>query len=360
MKKEGSLAINFIHQGDCIALLKQIPDNSVDLIFADPPYNLQLKSDLLRSDNSKVETVNDAWDKFENMNSYDDFTETWLSECKRVLKDTGCIWVIGTYHNIFRVGTKLQDLGFWILNDVVWIKTNPMPNFKGTRFNNAHETMIWATKSEKSKFTFHYQSMKVMNEDLQMRSDWFIPICKGDERIKINGQKAHSTQKPEELLYRVILSTSNVGDIVLDPFSGSGTTAAVAKRLGRNFIAFEREQFYVDVANERLDNVIPLDLNLLEYKVEVKKPRIPFVNLIDKSFIQVGEYIYSKNEKHKAKINADTTIECDGIIGSIHIVSAKLTHKDSCNGWKFWYVKRNGELIVLDELREKFFNQYLK
>ena len=356
----GSLAINSIHQGDCVALLKQIPDNSVDLIFADPPYNLQLNGELIRPNQTKVDAVNDEWDKFENLSVYDTFTENWLRECKRVLKKTGSIWVIGTYHNIFRVGAKLQDLGFWMLNDVVWIKSNPMPNFKGTRFNNAHETMLWATKSEKSKFTFHYHSMKTMNEDLQMRSDWLIPICQGDERIKVNGQKAHSTQKPEELLYRVILSTSNVGDVVLDPFSGSGTTAAVAKKLGRNFIAFEREQFYIDVANERLQNIKPIDLNLLEYKVEVKKPRIPFINLIDKGFLKVGELLFSKDEKLTAKIQADSSIESNEIVGSIHKVSAKLSNKESSNGWTFWYVKRKGKLILIDDLREEFAKQYLK
>ncbi|TDP57443.1 site-specific DNA-methyltransferase [Flavobacterium dankookense] len=360
MSKLGSLAINTIHQGDCIALLKKIPDNSVDLIFADPPYNLQLNGELTRPNQTKVDAVNDAWDKFESMAIYDQFTNDWLKECKRILKTTGSIWVIGTYHNIFRVGAKLQDLGFWMLNDVVWIKSNPMPNFKGTRFNNAHETMLWATKSEKSKYTFHYHSMKTMNEDLQMRSDWLIPICQGDERIKVNGQKAHSTQKPEELLYRVILSTSNVGDIVLDPFSGSGTTAAVAKKLGRNFIAFEREQFYIDVANNRLKEIVPIKDDLLEYKVEVKKPKVPFVNLIDKGFINVGDFVFSKDKKYKAQIQADSSLESNGFVGSIHKVSAQLLGKESNNGWTYWYVKQKGKLILIDDLREDFAKQYLK
>jgi site-specific DNA-methyltransferase (adenine-specific)/modification methylase len=277
-----------------------------------------------------------------------------------VLKSTGSIWVIGTYHNIFRVGASLQDLGFWMLNDVVWIKTNPMPNFKGTRFNNAHETMLWATKSEKSKYTFHYHSMKTMNDDLQMRSDWFIPICQGEERLKVNGQKAHSTQKPEELLYRVILSTSNVGDVVLDPFSGSGTTAAVAKKLGRNFIAFEREPFYIYVANNRLKEIVPLKDNLLEYKVEIKKPKVPFINLIDKGFIKVGDFLFSKDEKHKAQIQADSSIESNDFVGSIHKVSAQLLGKESNNGWTFWYVKHNSKLVSIDDFREEFAKQYLK
>jgi DNA modification methylase len=360
MSTLGSLAINTIHQGDCVALLKQIPDNSVDLIFADPPYNLQLNGELTRPNQTKVDAVNDEWDKFASMEIYDTFTNDWLRECRRVLKSTGSIWVIGTYHNIFRVGASLQDLGFWMLNDVVWIKTNPMPNFKGTRFNNAHETMLWATKSEKSKYTFHYHSMKTMNDDLQMRSDWFIPICQGEERLKVNGQKAHSTQKPEELLYRVILSTSNVGDVVLDPFSGSGTTAAVAKKLGRNFIAFEREPFYIDVANNRLKEIIPLKDNLLEYKVEVKKPKVPFINLIDKGFIKVGDFLFSKDEKYKAIIQADSSIESNDFVGSIHKVSAQLLGKESNNGWTFWYVKHNSKLVSIDDFREEFAKQYLK
>jgi site-specific DNA-methyltransferase (adenine-specific)/modification methylase len=360
MSTLGSLAINTIHQGDCVALLKQIPDNSVDLIFADPPYNLQLNGELTRPNQTKVDAVNDEWDKFASMEIYDTFTNDWLRECRRVLKSTGSIWVIGTYHNIFRVGASLQDLGFWMLNDVVWIKTNPMPNFKGTRFNNAHETMLWATKSEKSKYTFHYHSMKTMNDDLQMRSDWFIPICQGEERLKVNGQKAHSTQKPEELLYRVILSTSNVGDVVLDPFSGSGTTAAVAKKLGRNFIAFERESFYIDVANNRLKEIVPLKDNLLEYKVEVKKPKVPFINLIDKGFIKVGDFLFSKDEKYKAIIQADSSIEINGFVGSIHKVSAQLLGKESNNGWTFWYVKHNSKLVSIDDFREEFAKQYLK
>jgi site-specific DNA-methyltransferase (adenine-specific)/modification methylase len=360
MSTFGSLLLNTIHQGDCIALLKKIPDNSVDLIFADPPYNLQLNGQLTRPNQSKVDAVNDEWDKFESLAVYDDFTKNWLKECHRVLKKTGSIWVIGTYHNIFRVGATLQDLGFWMLNDIVWIKTNPMPNFKGTRFNNAHETLLWATKSEKSKYTFHYHSMKTMNEDLQMRSDWFIPICQGEERIKVNGQKAHSTQKPEELLYRVILSSSNFGDVVLDPFSGSGTTAAVAKKLGRNFIAFEREQFYIDVANKRLKEIVPIKENLLEYKVEVKKPKVPFVNLIDKNIVKVGDFLFSKDEKFKAQIQADSSLENNGFAGSIHKVSAQLLGKESNNGWTFWYVKQKGKLISIDDLREQFAKKYMK
>jgi DNA modification methylase len=245
MNKEKNLKINTIIKGDCTKVLKQIPDNSVDLIFADPPYNLQLQGELWRPNQTKVDAVNDKWDKFESFEEYDNFCEEWLTECRRVLKENGTIWVIGSYHNIFRIGKIMQDLGFWILNDILWIKTNPMPNFRGTRFNNAHETLIWASKSKHSKYTFNYKTMKAFNDDLQLRSDWYIPLCNGSERIKVNGEKAHSTQKPEALLYRIIISTSKPGDIVLDPFIGTGTTAAVAKKLGRKYIGIEKEDFYI-------------------------------------------------------------------------------------------------------------------
>jgi len=357
--KLGEFELNKIYQGDCIELLKKLPDESIDLIFADPPYNLQLNGELYRPDQSKVDPVDDEWDKFETFEEYDNFTRQWLIECKRVLKSTGSIWVIGTYHNIFRVGTIMQNLDYWILNDIIWIKNNPMPNFKGTRFNNAHETLIWATKSKESKYTFHYHSMKVMNDDLQMRSDWYIPICQGNERIKINGQKAHSTQKPEELLYRIILSTSNPDDIVLDPFSGSGTTAAVAKRLGRKFIAFEKEDFYIKVANERLEKVKSIDKKFLEYRVERKKPKVPFGSLIEKNLVEVGEFLFSKDEKHKAQVMADASLIYENEIGSIHKISAKILGRERNNGWTFWYVKRNDKLISIDELREEYARKYL-
>ncbi len=354
----GNFELNNIYQGDCVELLKQVPSNSVDLIFADPPYNLQLNGELYRPNQTKVDAVTDDWDKFDSKEEYDRFTEKWLSECHRVLKPTGSIWVIGTYHNIFRVGAILQNLGFWMLNDIIWVKNNPMPNFKGTRFNNAHETLIWSTKSKNSNYTFHYHSLKVMNDDLQMRSDWLIPICSGDERIKVNGQKAHSTQKPAELLYRVILSTSNPGDIVLDPFSGSGTTAAVAKRLRRNFIAFEKEQFYIDVANDRLSKVIPLQKDLLEYKVEKKAPKVPFSNLIGKGYIKIGEFLFSKDKKYQAVVMADSSIVCGESVGSIHKVSALIQNKQSSNGWGFWYVERDNKMICIDEFRYEYERQY--
>ncbi len=358
--KIGELEVNKIYHGDCIELMGKLTDDSIDLIFADPPYNLQLNGELYRPNQTKVDAVDDDWDKFESMEEYDKFTYQWLKECYRVLKKDGSIWVIGTYHNIFRVGAILQNIGFWILNDIIWIKTNPMPNFKGTRFNNAHETLIWATKSKTSKYTFHYHSMKAMNDDLQMRSDWLIPICQGNERIRINGQKVHSTQKPAELLYRIILATSNPGDIVLDPFSGSGTTAAVAKRLGRNFIAFDKEEFYVKIGTERVEKVIPLAKPYLEYKVEKRKPKVSFGNLIEKGYIKIGEYLYSKDGKYKACVLADASITYNDTAGSIHKISAKILGRDSNNGWTFWYVKRNDKLISIDLLRYEYEKKYLK
>ena len=352
--------INKIIKGDCIKELHKLPEKSVDLIFADPPYNLQLKGDLIRPNQTKVNAVNDEWDKFSSFDEYDKFTYNWLKECKRVLKKNGAIWVIGSYHNIFRVGKIMQDLGLWILNDVIWIKTNPMPNFRGTRFNNAQETLIWASKNQKSKFTFHYKTMKAFNDDKQMRSDWYIPICNGGERIKINGEKAHSTQKPEALLFRIILSTSNAGDIILDPFMGSGTTGAVAKKLGRNYIGIEREDFYIKVANNRIKKVKSVNKALLANPMEVKKPKVPFGNLIESGLIKIGSYLFSKDKKNKAKILADSTLTINDKVGSIHKVSAEILGKISNNGWTYWYTKdKKGNLILIDELRDNYIKKYL-
>jgi DNA modification methylase len=356
----GHLALNTLHEGDCIELLKKLPDNSVDLIFADPPYNLQLNGELYRPNQTKVDGVTDAWDKFESQEIYDKFLAQWIAACHRVLKPNGSFWVIGTYHNIFRVGTAVQNAGFWILNDIVWIKTNPMPNFKGTRFNNAHETLIWATKSKDANYTFHYQAMKAMNDDLQMRSDWLIPICQGTERIKVNGQKAHSTQKPAELLQRIILATSNPNDIVLDPFSGSGTTAAVAKKLGRQYIGFEKEAFYIQVAEERLAKVVPLALDLLDYKIEQRKPKVPFGCLVEQGYITIGENIYSKHGQHQAQVQADSSLKFFEEVGSIHKISAKILKKENNNGWTFWYVKRNNEWVSIDSMRYEYEKKFLK
>lgn len=352
--------LNKIIKGDCIKTLKEMPNDSVDLIFADPPYNLQLKSDLYRHNQTKVNGVNDEWDKFSSFEEYDKFTYDWLKECRRILKKDGAIWVIGSYHNIFRVGKIIQDLNFWILNDIQWIKTNPMPNFKGTRFNNAQETLIWASKNQKSKFTFHYKSMKAFNNDKQMRSDWYIPICNGGERIKVNGEKAHSTQKPEALLYRIILSTSNVGDIILDPFMGSGTTGAIAKKLKRNFIGIEKDSFYIKIANRRIRKVEPIDEKLLAYTIEEKKPKVPFGSLIETKLVKIGDFLYSKDEKHKAKILANATLSLNNQVGSIHKISAELLDKISNNGWTFWYAKnKKNNLILIDEIRNKYITKYL-
>jgi len=345
--------INKIILGDCIEVMKQIPDESIDLIFADPPYNLQLTNDLWRPNETKVNGVNEEWDKFKSFEDYDDFTFKWLNECHRILKRDGTIWTIGTYHNIFRIGKIMQDLGYWILNDIIWIKINPMPNFKGTRFNNAHETLIWASKNKDSKYTFNYKTMKTYNDDLQMRSDWYIPICQGDERVKINNKKAHPTQKPEALLYRIINATSKPGDIILDPFAGTGTTLAVAKKLNRKFIGIEKEDLYVKVCKERLDKVEPYQPKLLEYPLEIKQKRIPFGSLIENNYITAGEYLYSQDEKYKALVLANGTLMYNGEAGSIHKISAKILGKPAFNGWDFWYVKRGNKLVSINVLRKK-------
>ncbi len=346
--------LNTIINMDTVLGLKKIPDESTDLIFADPPYNLQLKEELWRPNQTRVNAVTDHWDKFSNFQEYDEFSLKWLSECRRVMKKDGVIWVIGTYHNIFRIGKIMQDLGFWIINDVVWIKTNPMPNFRGTRFTNAHETLIMAVKDQNSKYTFHYKSMKIFNDDLQMRSDWNIPICSGPERIKIDGKKAHSTQKPEELLKRIIISTSNPGDLVLDPFMGSGTTGSVSKLLGRNFIGIEADKDYVSLAEKRIAQVKPVETNLLGYPAEEKSPKVPFGELVSSGYLMVGETIYSENRKLKATVLPNATLVSDGIIGSIHSVSASLMGKPSFNGWHFWFAERDGEMVCINEFRKKY------
>ncbi len=347
--------INNIILGDCIQELKELPDNSIDMVFADPPYNLQLNNPLVRPDNTSVDGVNDYWDKFESMSEYDDFTFKWLKEAKRVMKDNATIWIIGSYHNIFRVGTILQNLGFWILNDVIWVKNNPMPNFKGTRFTNAHETLIWASKSSKSKYLFNYEAMKALNDDLQMRSDWNLPICTGNERIKDNkGEKLHSTQKPEALLHRVILSSTNKNDIILDPFFGSGTTGAVAKKLGRKFIGIEKDKKYAKAAAERINNISENDN--IETTQKKKNIRIPFGNLIEYGILKPGDTLTDANHKYKAKILADGSIKSNNIHGSIHQVAAKLQNFPSCNGWKFWFTNKKNSQII-DEIRQDFIKQ---
>ena len=346
---------NNLINGDSLKELKKIPNETFDLIFADPPYNLQLKSELTRPDRSKVLGVNEKWDQFENFKKYDDFTYSWLSECRRVLKKNGAIWVIGSYHNIFRVGTTIQNLGFWILNDVIWNKKNPMPNFRGTRFTNAHETLIWASKTEKSKYTFNYQSLKCLNDDLQMRSNWELPICNGSERLKKNGKKIHSTQKPEALLHRILLATSNKNDLILDPFLGSGTTAAVAKKLGRNYYGIEKETKYFKAAKIRLDKIEPIEDDYLDtLRNNRSKQRIPFGSLVELGIIKPGTTIFDNKRKISAKIMADGSIKHAHTEGSIHKVAATILGAESCNGWTFWHYKLGSSFVPIDNLRQKF------
>ena len=349
---------NKIINGDSLEELKKIPRETFDLIFADPPYNLQLKSELTRPDRSKVSAVNDKWDQFENFKKYDDFTYEWLSECKRILKKDGAIWVIGSYHNIFRVGTAIQNLGFWILNDVIWNKNNPMPNFRGTRFTNAHETLIWASKSEKSKYTFNYQSLKCLNDDLQMRSNWDLPICNGSERLKKDGKKIHSTQKPEALLHRILLATSNKNDLILDPFLGSGTTATVAKKLGRNYFGIEKEKNYFKAAYQRIKATKPIEDDLLDtLKNNRSKPRIPFGSLVELGIIKPGTNIFDNKKKITARIMADGSIKHNQAEGSIHKVAATILGAESCNGWTFWHCDINGRTYPIDYLRQRLISK---
>ena len=349
---------NKIINGDSLEELKKIPRETFDLIFADPPYNLQLKSELTRPDRSKVNAVNDKWDQFENFKKYDDFTYEWLSECKRILKKDGAIWVIGSYHNIFRVGTAIQNLGFWILNDVIWNKNNPMPNFRGTRFTNAHETLIWASKSEKSKYTFNYQSLKCLNDDLQMRSNWDLPICNGSERLKKDGKKIHSTQKPEALLHRILLATSNKNDLILDPFLGSGTTATVAKKLGRNYFGIEKEKNYFKAAEQRIKTTKPIEDDLLDtLKNNRSKPRIPFGSLVELGIIKPGTNIFDNKKKITARIMADGSIKHSQAEGSIHKVAATILGAESCNGWTFWHCDINGRTYPIDYLRQRLISK---
>ena len=346
--------IDTILKGDCVAALEKLPEHSIDTIFADPPYNLQLNGDLHRPDQSKVDAVDDHWDRFDDFAAYDAFTRAWLLACRRVLKPEGTIWVIGSYHNIFRVGAAMQDLGFWILNDVVWRKTNPMPNFRGRRFQNAHETMIWASRDANAKgYTFNYEALKAANDDVQMRSDWLFPICTGGERLKDgNGDKVHPTQKPEALLARVMMSSTRPGDVVLDPFFGSGTTGAVARRLGRHFVGCEREQTYIDAAQARIAAVEPLgEAELRAIPGKRAEPRVAFVSLLESGLIRSGTTLYDARRRWAAEIRADGTLFFDGQAGSIHRIGARVQGLDACNGWTFWHFEDDGKLISIDELR---------
>ncbi|MBN9444993.1 MAG: site-specific DNA-methyltransferase [Bosea sp.] len=347
------LPLDQIIVGDCIAAMNALPPASVDLIFADPPYNLQLGGDLRRPDDSLVDAVDDDWDKFASFAEYDAFTRAWLAAARRVLKPDGALWVIGSYHNIFRVGAILQDLGFWMLNDIVWRKANPMPNFRGRRFTNAHETLIWAARGESSKYTFHYEALKGGNDDLQMRSDWYLPLCTGDERLKdAAGAKVHPTQKPEALLARVLLSASNPGDVILDPFFGTGTTGAVAKALGRRFIGLEREEVYAKAARERIAAVQPLAPEAFAAAPSKRsEPRIPFLSIVEAGLVKAGETVIDEKRRHKAVVRADGTLMLGPAIGSIHKVGALAQGLPACNGWTFWHVERADKLVSIDVFR---------
>lgn len=346
---------NSILAGDCIEHMRQLPKASVDMVFADPPYNLQLNGDLHRPNNSLVDAVDNDWDQFESLQAYDRFTRDWLSAARDALKDDGTLWVIGSYHNIFRVGAILQDLGFWILNDVVWRKANPMPNFRGRRFTNAHETLIWASKSPQSKYRFNYDNMKALNEDLQMRSDWFIPLCTGAERLKdADGHKAHPTQKPEALLYRVIMSSTLPGDVVLDPFFGTGTTGAVAKKLGRDFIGIERDPSYIDVATRRIDNIACLgEGEILHATAKREETRIPFGWLIEHGLLKPGATLTDSKGRIAAQVGADGNLMAEGMRGSIHKVGATVQNAPSCNGWTYWHVRKGAKTVPIDALRQE-------
>ncbi|SEL01789.1 modification methylase [Bosea lupini] len=347
------LPLDQVIVGDCVAAIEALPPGSVDLVFADPPYNLQLGGDLRRPDDSLVDAVDDDWDKFASFADYDAFTRAWLTACRRALKPDGALWVIGSYHNIFRVGSILQDLGFWMLNDIVWRKANPMPNFRGRRFTNAHETLIWAARGEASKYTFHYEALKGGNDDLQMRSDWYLPLCTGDERLKDEkGAKVHPTQKPESLLARVLLSASNPGDVVLDPFFGTGTTGAVAKALGRHFIGVEREEVYAKAARERIAAVQPLPPEAFATAPSKRsEPRVPFLSLVEAGLVKAGETVFDEKRRHSATIRADGTLVLGPAVGSIHKVGALAQGLPACNGWTFWHVEREGKAMLLDVLR---------
>lgn len=350
-----NLPKNKILKGNCIEIMNTLPKESVNMIFADPPYNLQLGGDLHRPDNTKVSAVDDEWDKFKSFEHYDKFTSDWLRAARRILKPNGVLWVIGSYHNIFRVGSSLQDQGYWILNDIVWRKSNPMPNFRGKRFTNAHETLIWAAKSDTSKYTFNYEALKELNEGLQMRSDWLFPICSGGERLKkSDGTKAHPTQKPESLLHRILVTSTKPGDVVLDPFFGSGTTGAVAKKLGRTYIGIEQDLTYIKAAKARLDATDSFDdESIIVTQCKRAEPRVPFGVLIERGLLKPGEKLYSLNGRHVAKVRADGTLIAHDARGSIHQVGSILEGAPSCNGWTYWSFKRDGRQLPIDVLRQK-------
>lgn len=354
--RDNNLPINQIVTGDCIDVMQSFPAESIDMIFADPPYNLQLSGALYRPDNSRVDGVDAAWDRFDDFDAYDRFTRNWLKQARRVLKPNGTIWIIGSYHNIFRVGREVQNMGFWMLNDIIWVKSNPMPNFRGTRFTNAHETLVWCAKHRHSRYNFNYDAMKALNEDVQMRSDWTLPLCTGAERLKgPDGKKAHPTQKPESLLHRVILAASNPGDCVLDPFCGVGTTPAVAKRLGRRWIGVEQDSGYVRLARRRVRDVPPPDDAEAIGHTEARRklPRVPFGSLVERGYLAPGTLLQSPCRRHTAKIRADGSIISADHRGSIHQVAAAVQGAPSCNGWTYWMVRADAKPVMLDMYRRK-------
>ena len=353
--RTAALPLDSIIRDDCMAAMARLPAASIDMIFADPPYNLQLGGDLFRPEGGRVDAVDNDWDKFSSNAAYDRFTHAWLAEARRILKPNGSLWVIGSYHNIFRVGAAVQDRGFWILNDIVWRKANPMPNFKGTRFTNAHETLIWASMGEDARYTFNYRAMKTLNDELQMRSDWVLPICGGPERLKRGGTKAHPTQKPEALLYRILLACTNKGDVVLDPFFGTGTTGAVARRLQRRWIGIEREAAYVEVAEERIAAALPLDESALATMQSPKsQPRVAFGTLVETGMLRPGSVLSDSKRRWRAQVRADGSLECEGQTASIHRMGAILQNAPSCNGWTFWHHEDAQGLQPIDSLRQAY------
>lgn len=361
-KETKPLPVDTLLVGDCIEHMNNLPAESVDLIFADPPYNLQLESGLTRPDQTKVDAVDDEWDKFDSFAHYDTFTNEWLKAARRALKPNGAIWVIGSYHNIFRVGTALQNLDFWMLNDVIWRKANPMPNFRGTRFTNAHETLIWASKTQKSRVTFNYDALKQANDDTQMRSDWLFPLCTGAERLKDDAdEKVHPTQKPEALLYRILTATTKPGDVVLDPFFGTGTTGAVAKKLGRHFIGVEREEVYVNAALKRIAAVKPLAKDALAVTMPKRAaPKVAFGSLLEQGLIAPGTKLFDAKKRYTAIIRADGSLRADDHEGSIHKVGALVQGAEACNGWTFWYFEKGNTLSPIDDLRAEVRAQMYK
>ena len=347
---------NTILLGDSLEIMKTIPSKSVDLIFADPPYNLQLRNTLYRPDQTSVEAVTEKWDKFNNYKEYDTFTNAWLKESKRVLKDGGSLWVIGSYHNILRTGALIQNLGYWILNDIIWHKTNPMPNFRGTRFTNAHETLLWCTTSRSAKYTFNYQNLKELNDGKQMRSDWYIPICGGKERIRKNDHsRSHPTQKPEALLYRVLLASSKKGDLIVDPFLGTGTTAVVAKKLQRHFIGIDQNKEYIQIAKTRLKKTKSYEDDVVILKKSRKDlPKIPFGELVEQGLIPAGAVLTDAKNKNRAKVNSDGSLKIKNISGSIHQVGAKIQGLPNCNGWDYWHLQNKNNSILIDNIRNDY------